>query len=84
MSILSYFFNEKNSLKIIWNGLKIIWKNDIRMIWFYEFWDGINGLDLKILYRDLESWKKWLKKLEWNGMVWRIEKSEKKGMEWNE
>ena len=25
--------------------------------------------------------KKWLKKVEWNGMVWKIEKSEK--IEWN-
>ena len=40
-----------------------------------------NKKDLKILYGDLESWKKWLKKVKWNGMIWRIEKSEK--IEWN-
>ena len=47
----------------------------------------MNGWDLKILYRDLESWKKWLKKMEWNRIVWRIFKKLKKmkngnGMEW--
>ena len=44
----------------------------------------MNGWDLKILYRDLESWKKngW-KKMEWNGIVWRIKKVEKnEKMEW--
>ena len=55
----------------------MVWK----MVWLYKFWGGINGWDLKILYGDLESWKKWLKKVEWNGIVWRIEKSEK--IEWN-
>ena len=34
----------------------------------------MNGWDLKILYRDLKSWKKWLKK---NGMVRRIRKVDK-------
>ena len=38
-----------------------------RMVWFYEFRGDINGWDLKILYRDLESWNKGLKK---NGMKW--------------
>ena len=52
-----------------------------RIVWFCEFWCDINDWDLKILYRDLESWKKWLKKVEWNEIVWRIEKSEK--IEWN-
>ena len=33
------------------------------------------------MYRELESWKKWLKKLEWNEIIWRIEKSEK--IKWN-
>ena len=48
----------------------------------------MNGWDLKILYRDLESWKKWLKKngMEWNSlkkMKWNeiVEKNEK--CEWN-
>ena len=37
----------------------------------------MNGLDLKILYKNLESWKK-------NKMVWRIKKVEKnEKMEWN-
>ena len=42
----------------------------------------INGWDLRILYRDLKSWIKWLKK---NGMVWMIRKVEKKWkkIEWN-
>ena len=29
----------------------------------------MNGWDLKILYRDLESWKKIVEK-KWNGMEW--------------
>ena len=68
-------WNGKNGLKMVSNGLKkkICW-----MVWICEFRGGINGWDLKILYRNLKSWKKWLKK---NGMVWRIEKSEK--IEWN-
>ena len=37
------------------------------MVWFCEFRGGINDWDLKILYRDLKSWKKRLKK---NGMEW--------------
>ena len=52
------------------------------MVWLYKFWGGINDWDLKILYKDLENKKKWLKKVEWNGMIWRIEKSEK--IEWVE
>ena len=50
------------------NGLKIVCKNDVRMVWLCWFWDSMNGWDLKINYRDLESWKKWLKKneMEWN------------------
>ena len=67
------FFTILNSLKIVW---KIVWRMVSKMIWLYKFWGGI-----KILYRDLESWKKWLKKVEWNGMVLRIEKSEK--IKWN-
>ena len=40
------------------------------MIWLYKFWGGINDWDLKILYRDLESWKKIVEKIgmEWNGL----------------
>ena len=38
--------------------------------------------DLKKLYKDLESWKKWLKK---NEMICRIRKVEKNSwIEWNE
>ena len=48
------------------------------MIWLCKFQGGINGWDLKILYRNLESWKKWLKK---NGMEWNSLK--KNEMEWN-
>ena len=40
------------------------------IIWLCEFRGDINGWDLKILYRDLKSWKKRLKKIEWNGMVY--------------
>ena len=62
----SIFWDGKNSLKMVWNGLKkkICW-----MVWLCEFRGGINGWDLKILYRDLE-WKKWLKKneMEWNDL----------------
>ena len=53
------------------------------MVWLCEFRGGINGWDLKILYRDLESWKKRLKKngMEWfvgleNWMIWN-------SLEWN-
>ena len=34
------------------------------MVWLCEFRGGINGWDLKILYKDLESWKNRLKKNE--------------------
>ena len=37
----------------------------------------MNDWDLKILYRDLKSLNKWLKKIEWNVMVWMIKKIEK-------
>ena len=74
---------EKMVLKMVWNYLKMIYKNDVRMIWLCWFWGNMNGWDLKILYKDLESWKKWLKKMKWNGIVWRIWKVEKNGMEWN-
>ena len=72
------FFTILNGLKMDW---KIVWEMIWKMVWLYKFQDGINGWDLKILYRDLESWKKWLKKVEWNEMVRRIEKSKK--IEWN-
>ena len=40
------------------------------MVWFCEFWGDINNWDLKILYRDLESWKKIVEKneMEWNSL----------------
>ena len=47
------------------NGLKIIWKmvrKMSRIVWLCEFRNDINGWDLKMLYRDLKSWKKELKK----------------------
>ena len=40
------------------------------MIWLCEFRGGINGWDLKTLYRNLESWKK----IECNGMICKIGK----------
>ena len=42
----------------------MVCKNDVRMVWLCWFWSNMNGWDLKILYRDLENWKKWLKKNE--------------------
>ena len=58
----SILWDGKNGLE--WFEKKICW-----MVWLCEFRGGINGWDLKILYKDLESWKKWLKK-KWNGMEW--------------
>ena len=58
----------------------------IRIVWLCEFRGDINSWDLKILSRDLESWKNSWKK--WNGMGWIVElgklKKMKKlnGMEW--
>ena len=52
--------------------VKIICKTVRKMskiVWLYEFRGDINDWDLKILYRDLESWKK-----EWNGIVCMIRK----------
>ena len=46
---------------------KMVWKMS-SMVWFCEFWGGINDWDLKILYWDLESWKKIEKKI--NKMEW--------------
>ena len=48
------------------------------MVWLCEFRGGINSWDLKILYKDLESWKNGWKKIEWNKMDCRIRKVEKK------
>ena len=48
------------------NGLK---KKLCWMIWLCEFPSGINGWDLKILYKNLESWKKRVWK-KWNGIEW--------------
>ena len=53
-----YFLDGQNGLKIVWKMIRKMSK----IVWFCEFWDDINGWDLKILYRDLESWKKGLKK----------------------
>ena len=59
--------------KIVW---KIVWK----MVWFCKFYGGINGWDLKILYRDLKNWKKW-NKIEWfRG----LKKVKKNIIEWND
>ena len=71
---------------MVLNGLKMVCKNDVRMVWLCWFWGSMNDWDLKILYRDLESWKKWLKKneMEWNSLKdlksW---KKWKMRMEWN-
>ena len=73
LAIPSHFLDRKNGLKMICNGLKIIWKNDVRMVWLCKFRGGMNGWDLKILYRDLKSWKKMI----WNEIVWKIRKIEK-------
>ena len=52
-----------------------------RIVWFCEFRGDINGWDLKILYWDLESWKKlngmeWFAGLEswivWNSIEWNV------------
>ena len=65
----------------------MVCKNDVRMVWLCWFWGSMNGWDLKILYKNLESWKKWLKKnkMEWNSLKdlksW---KKWKNGIEWNE
>ena len=53
------------------------------MVRFCEFQGGMNGWNLKILYRDLKSWKK----IKWNWMISRIMKVKKKlknKMKWNE
>ena len=41
-----------------------------RIVWFCEFRGDINSWDLKILYKDLGSWEKELKKngMECNGL----------------
>ena len=49
-----------------WKMVKIIKKIN-KIVWFCKFWYGINSWDLKILYKNLESWKNGLKK---NGMEW--------------
>ena len=54
--------------------LKFCLRKMSRIVRICIFWGNINGWDLKILYRDLESWKKRLKKIEWNGMICRIKK----------
>ena len=41
-----------------------------KIVWLCEFKGDINGWDLKILYKDLESWKNGLKQndMDWNGL----------------
>ena len=57
------------------------------MVWLCKFRGGINGWDLKILYRDLESWKKMIEKneMKWNSLKdlksWKKMKNGN-GMEW--
>ena len=67
LPILFYFLEWSKWFE---NGLEWFEKKWYWMVWLCEFWGGINGWDLKILYRDLESWKKRLKKnkMEWNGL----------------
>ena len=57
-------------VKMVWKWFGMVWKKWCWMVWLCEFRGGINGWDLKILYRDLESWKKRLKKnrIEWNSL----------------
>ena len=52
------------------NGLKMVRKMS-RMNWLYKFRSDIKSWDLKILYRDFESWKKMVEK-KWNGMEWLV------------
>ena len=59
---LSIFWNGQNGLKIV---CKIVRKMS-RIVWLYEFQSDINDWDLKILYWDLEGWKK--NRIEWNGL----------------
>ena len=56
------FWDDQNSLKMI--------RKISRMVWFYKFRSDINDWDLNILYKNLESLKKWLKKneIEWNSL----------------
>ena len=69
LAIPSHFLGLKKWFE---NSLEWFEKNDVRMVWLCEFRGGTNGWDLKILYKDLKSWKK----KEWNGL-WRIRKVEK-------
>ena len=59
------------------NGLKNGLENDLtlQILRWYKW------LRFKDIVWEFGKLKKWLKKVEWNGMVWRIEKGEK--MEWN-
>ena len=50
------YFSHFLPFQMVW---KIVWK----MVWLCKFRYGINGWDLKILYRDLESWKKIVEKI---------------------
>ena len=78
LAIPSHFLGLKKWFE---NSLEWFEKNDVRMVWLCEFRGGTNGWDLKILYKDLKSWKKKnemvcgglrkLKKMKkWNAMEW--------------
>ena len=69
---------------MVWNGLKIVCKNDVRMVWPCWFWSSMNGWDLKYYIGIWKVEKNGWKKMKWNGIVWRIWKVEKNEMEWNE
>ena len=48
------------------------------MVWFCKFWGSINGWNLRILYKDYESWKNDWKKLNgMSGIEYRLEKLKK-------
>ena len=57
------FWNDQNSLKMIWKIICKIAKKISRIVWLCEFGCDINDWDLKTLYKDLKSWKKNLKKI---------------------
>ena len=68
---------------IIYNYINIyiyIYKLKINELLICEFRVSINSWDLKILHRDLKSWKKRVEK-KWNGMEWFV--GLKSWMVWN-
>ena len=66
----SIFCNGQNGLKMVWKIVCKMVRKMSRIVWLCEFRGDINGWDLKILYTDWESWKKWLKKIEIKWFVW--------------